>query len=277
VNVAVYVVNYRADEHLLEFARSLRTAEERCPTASVTLHVHDNSERAMGERESFAVGVAAVHAAEIHFPAQNDGYFGGLERSQSLLADSTDCVLYCNPDVILAPDFFKALVHLLPTTEKGILAPSIVATDGFDQNPKHRSRLPARKLRMLEAIYSNAVAFGAFTALARVKELRRAKADPGGARSERIYAAHGAVFVFSDLTFFKGLPRYPCFLFGEELFVAEEARQKKVPTTYAPSLRVLDSRHACIGLIGSRARRLYQLDSLRFLLAEYYRAERQGE
>jgi GT2 family glycosyltransferase len=272
MNVLVYVVNYRVDRHLASFIDSVRTAMGSCASARVELHVHDNSERPESERQRFLDAIGASEEwIHVHFSPVNDGYFGGLGRAQALTHDGTDCVLFCNPDVVLAPDLLVNLATIARST-RGIVAPSIVsADDGFDQNPKYAKRLTREKLVRLSRVYSSGLAYATYVGLARIREkiLGRKASDPPS-RSTAVYAPHGSVLVFTDTTFFRQLPRYPCFLFGEELFVAEEARRHGVPVVYEPSVRVRDQRHASIRLISARARRELMRTSVRYILDRYY-------
>jgi hypothetical protein len=78
------------------------------------------------------------------------------------------------------------------------------------------------------------------------------------------------VFIFADVDFFLTLPAFPCFLFGEELFVAEEARIAGVSVVYEPSLRVRDVRHASVSQLANEMRRTLLLKSMTFILNQYY-------
>jgi GT2 family glycosyltransferase len=87
----------------------------------------------------------------------------------------------------------------------------------------------------------------------------------------KIYAPHGACIVFSRHYFEAGGNLdYPCFLYGEEFFVAETARRLQLAIVVDPALKITHHEHATTGLLApvSMARHVY--DSLGFLLQTYY-------
>jgi GT2 family glycosyltransferase len=273
MKVLFFVVNFRADRHLLGFVDSLDVARSRCPAAQVSLHIHDNSEKIPSEQEQLLAGLGSARQwATVHFSARNLGYFGALASAQALADASMSCVVFCNPDLRVADDFLERLTGLADI-EPGVIAPSILAVgDGFDQNPKYVERLSREKLIRLRRIYSHAISYVAYQGAARIREklLGPRRSRPPSSDSH-VYAPHGSMFVFTDVDFFRRLPPYPCFLFGEELFVAEEARRRRVPVTYRPQLRVTDERHASIRLLGAATRRRLMLESIRYILETYYR------
>jgi GT2 family glycosyltransferase len=195
--------------------------------------------------------------------------------AQSLVHEKTDAVVYCNPDLFINSDFFTVLEHTLKTVVGGVIAPSILSLrDGFDLNPQYRKKLSRTKLKCLQRIYAYRLFFSSYNALGRIKEvvsgwnywLRRGSKEA----SATIYAPHGAMFIFTDIGFFRRLPSFPCFLFGEELFVAEEARLAGVPVVYEPALRIHDVRHASVGLLPKEFLRVLCYKSVTFLLNRYY-------
>mgnify|MGYP000489227649 CR=1 FL=1 len=88
---------------------------------------------------------------------------------------------------------------------------------------------------------------------------------------KNIYAPHGAMFIFKNIEFFKNLKEFPCFLFGEEIFIAEEAAKNKVTIDYIPELKVFDVRHASINLLSNKFKRELYYSSINYLLKEYYK------
>jgi hypothetical protein len=274
MNILFFVVNFRADDHLLRLVMSVAAAQAVCPSVCVDLHVLENSQKSTAELAQLRARLGIIGVTTmVHASGTNEGYFGGLGLAQTLVSDRTTCVIYCNPDVLLDADFFVMLQRAC-LRHAGVVAPAIISIEGgFDQNPKYRQRVSPGKLRRLQRIYSHRLTYISFNALARVKEVtsnfRRRKLQGVGS-STQIYAPHGAVFIFSDIEFFLRLPTYPCFLFGEELFVAEEALLAGVPVLYEPSLRVRDVRHASIDQLDNDYRRSLMHKSVTFILDHYY-------
>jgi len=272
VNVFIFVVNYRTDNHLLRFVDSLQKALSKNSSVFLRLCIYDNSEKTRAEQRKFldALGKKSDWI-DTYFSPINAGYFGGLVKAQEEVPSETDCVIYCNPDVSVADDFFLKLQPGLEQT-KGLLAPTILSEhEGIDLNPMYRRRLSRLKLLCLSAIFSSDLTYMTYGIFAGIKDRMRGKALPTKTNiSQKIYASHGSFFIFTDIDFFRNLPVFPCFLFGEELFIAEEARLQNVPILYEPQLRVFDTRHASIRLLKTRIRRGLVHKSIQFIINSYY-------
>ena len=63
---------------------------------------------------------------------------------------------------------------------------------------------------------------------------------------------------------------YPCFLFGEEIYLAEHLRKRGLKTYYDPNLKVYDSDHVSTGKMKSKAYYQYNYKSIDMLLKEYF-------
>jgi GT2 family glycosyltransferase len=272
------IVNYKTDEPLLRLLDSIRAAAQPVRGAlTVQVTVVDNSQREIAAEGAFVAKLREHYdAVEVEFPRANLGYFGALPAIQGrAAAHQADMVVVSNADLLLANDFFSQLLAQLPT-DAAVIAPAIISEggQGFDQNPKHMQRRSSRDLRRLRLIYSTRVTYSTLILLGKLKERLRPRA-PRPASSEpvrggAIYAAHGALFVFTKAQFLQSLPKFEPFLFGEELFVAEEARRQQQVTLYAPALRVYDSRHASTATLGSDRHRRLLRSSIEFILCRYY-------
>ena len=277
MNVLFCIVSYRTDEALTQYLHSIRAAAD-ASGPGMTLHalVIDNSERRESERPAFVTGVEAAlpSCTEVVFPRANLGYFGALSIAQQTAARRRpEVVIFSNADLQLAGDFLEQLYGRLPT-DAAVVAPAIIVAGehAFDQNPKLVERYPRKRLRVQQIAYSNRLAFFGYNLLGFLKERLRSReavpaADPV---TRQIYAGHGALFIFTKLDFFLGLPAYRPFLYGEELFIAEEARRKSELTRYVPHLRVFDMRHASTAGLGSERRRRLMKESVDYILQCYY-------
>lgn len=273
MKVLLFIVNYRADEPL---QKCLSSVQQTAGDFDLNLQVHviDNSEYADDRLSQLRqmLSVFKQVPVHLHFPPRNSGYFGSLPLAQELAhRQGAEVVIFSNPDVCFANDFFDRLRHLR-LSSSGMLAPAITARDGsFDQNPKYLVRLTRAKLNRLQRIYANPLTFKLYMGLARMKELLLGKtartAYPSG---QAIYAPHGATLVFTDPAFFASLPHYPCFLFGEELFVAEEALQRKIIISYQPELQIEDLRSQSVRQIPAEYHRQLMLSSVDYILSHYY-------
>src|SRR6185312_7910464 len=86
-----------------------------------------------------------------------------------------------------------------------------------------------------------------------------------------IYAAQGACLIFTREYFERGGSlRYGSFLFYEEIFVAETAREIGVDIVYEPTLRVWHDDHASTGFPRSRKMTKYFGDSAKYVADRYF-------
>ena len=275
MNIIFFVVNFNADEHLFRLIKSIEDAKSRSQQSNIEVHVFENSPKTEVEINTLKIKLRHEYSdITLHWPKENKGYFGGVSTAQSVVKEQTNCVIYCNPDVMLDSNFLSRLEESRFRNE-GIIAPAIIGIkDEYDQNPKYINRLSKNKLKRLKVIYSNKILYEVFNLLAKMKELVLPyKSDKRNTENvnQKIYAPHGSVLIFMDTKFFCKLPLYPCLLFGEELFIAEEARMAKVNVTYQPLLIVHDVRHASIKQIGNNFRRSLMFSSVSFILDRYYK------
>ena len=280
LEILVCIVNFRTDDALCEFVTSLSSAWNVAGAEGrLAVLVLDNSGKQLDEARRFESRLIALHPdTELAFDHGNLGYFGALALAQARSAQGRfEYVVFANADLIVAPDFFCALRACRGAA--AILAPSIVvasATGEMDQNPAYESRLSRRRLRFLRAVYGSAPLFAAYSMLWRARDRMRARADSAakesrGARARRkIYAAHGAMFIFADVAFFQSLAGFRPFLFGEEIFVAEEARRADLDTLYVPEVRVRHSRSKSMSSVPQEGQRKYLFEALTFLLSRYH-------
>lgn len=270
MRIVFFVINYKADFYLRKFVKSINLAKKEIDL-EIDIHVIDNSQKNKNELNAFENEYKNSNV-RIHSNGDNVGYFGGIPIAQKILQTfETDCVIYCNPDLRVDVHFFNEL--LKSKDNVGIIAPAILSEgEGVDQNPKYTRRLSLTKMKRLKYIYSNLFTHTIFFTLARIKELMDGKRNNKvvSIMNENIYAPHGAMFIFNDLDFFKNLKSFPCFLFGEEIFIAEEAIKNNTLIYYKPSIKVYDVRHASISLLSNKFKRDLYYKSIDYLLKSYY-------
>ena len=270
MKIIFFVVNYKSDFFLKKFVDSVNLSIND-QNLKVDIHVIDNSQKSHLEFEAFQNEYHKSRVT-IHSNGENVGYFGGIPIAQKVLqAMEKDCVIYCNPDLQVDASLFTEL--LKSKDVDGIIAPAIISEgEGIDQNPKYIERIPFSKMKRLKYTYSNVVSHSLFFGLAKLKELieKIIRKRTLHLKDETIYAPHGAMFIFNNVSFFKKLKRYPCFLFGEEIFIGEEAEKSDLLIFYKPNIKVYDARHASISLLSNKIKRDLYYESINFLLTEYY-------
>ncbi len=89
--------------------------------------------------------------------------------------------------------------------------------------------------------------------------------------NEPIYAVHGSFIAIKKDYFEKGGSlRYGSFLYGEEIFLAEETRRIGLKTGVLSSICVMHNEHITTGKIKGKRHMHYLNESLRFLQKTYF-------
>lgn len=278
-------INYKTDEHAAQFARSLTlySAED------VSVILVDNSDR--GDPRAFN---RLIHEANpdvrcVQAPG-NLGYFGGANFGlKQYRADFPlpEWVVVCNVDIEFKdPGFFVTLRQMEATQGVGVVAPRIwSARFQRDLNPKITQRPTRRRMLFYKVIFGNYYLQAAYEILSVAKyglkkQIRSALARflkrPGhnttSGGSAPMYASHGSCMIFNRRYFVSGGSiEYPVFLFGEEIFVAETARQLGLSVVHCPQLWVFDKEHASTGgALRSRKVARYMKEATDYLVQNYF-------
>lgn len=272
--VVFFIINYKSDDFLFRFLDSVYQAKQEVDI-SLDIVVLDNSEKSEKENQNIKTKLENEKLS-VTFQSndKNLGYFGPIPIAQEYLRTrDSDYVIYCNPDLRLDKQFLK---ELLNSSVNGVIAPAIISeSKNIDQNPKYLSKLSLEKMQRLKLIYGNSILYTLFFLMADFKEFLEKFLKKGKTITKQpiknIYAPHGAMFIFKNIDFFKSLKEFPCFLFGEEIFIAEEALKNNVSIDYMPQLRVFDIRHASISLLSTKFKRELYYSSINYLFKEYYK------
>lgn len=289
--IVVFGIIYRNHSTLSGFISSIACSAMQAVNlhgqlSKVTLYLLDNSELTKEQSQNYKKEFENTNSLTINViylaMKNNLGYLGPLPFAQSLLKkmnEFSDIVIYSNTDILFDVNFFRKLeINYTGNVNKAeLVAPSIIIkTSGFDQNPKYINKPKLAHLNFLKKIYSSFLLAVLYEAASFIKILlslslnffTKASAYKDTSlqlSSYSIYAAHGACFIFADTSFFMSIPRYPIFLFGEELYIAELAAKKKFKTVYDPSLVVYDIRHSSISSLPNAKRVKLMHESIAYL------------
>ena len=268
LSVVFICVNYNTPLVVPRFVRSvlkLRLAER----ARVVVV---NNPSSPGERLSLATVDSRVTCVQ---PSANMGYMGGAAYGLcDFLKDSSfpEWVIVSNVDLeVDCEDFLERLTTFAYGDRVGIVAPRIHSLlTGAEQNP-YMSRRPStfrmRAYTWLNTSYT--VAMGYDLAAMVWKRVRGPRLDKG--RLESIYAPHGSCMIFHRRYFEAGCTLVnPCFLFGEELVVAEAARCAGLQVVYDPQLTVKHLEHVSTGVLMSRHLFKYARNASRYCAGTYF-------
>jgi hypothetical protein len=212
----------------------------------------------------------------------NLGYFGGARYAydQYLIDHKNipDWIIVSNVDIVIKDeDFVNKLDNFLTFPELGIIAPSIISNKWqTDTNPKIISRYSRRKMTFYKIIYRFCVIHNAYILVSYIKKilyrlLIKKKQNTSSTDYREIYAPHGSAIIFHINYFNKGgTLNHISFLFGEEIFVAESARNIQLKVVYAPEIQVYDFEHASTGFFYSKKICKYMSQSTTDILEYYY-------
>lgn len=251
--VCVVPVCYNAYDDALRFLSSLNVAFGKTKNLHLDVILADNS---IVDAPAEIVQNNYLFCYQYN-KNQNVGYFPAFYRAMqsNLNAANYDYVVVCNVDLVVGEDFLSKLVELSCSSEVGLIAPGIFSDrDGRDLNPKIMHRPKLSKLRFMRLVCSHVLLFRAYGKLVRLRERARSHSQKRQARSvnvrpvhdnRKIYGAHGSFMIFPKSYFLRGATiDYPRFLFGEEVFVAEQLRMHQLDVVHVPQLRIFDKEHA---------------------------------
>jgi len=196
---------------------------------------------------------------------ENLGYFGGARSGLSHYLQQhplPDWVIVSNVDLLIADSQFLEKLASLARPRLGVVAPSIrSALTGRDQNPFMRNRPSAARMHLYKWLFRSWFLLNAYELMSAVFHKLRSASSPRPAapadlhkhRGVTIYAPHGSFLIFSNEYFRAGGDLgFPCFLFGEEVYLAEAVRKLGLDVVYEPSLEVVHQEHKSTRLVKSR-------------------------
>lgn len=274
MKISVIAVNHNSYPELEGFLESIHECFEK-GQHQVNVEILDNSTAynpSCNDRliENFE---KVINLKILRMP--NDGYFGTIHNylKSTKKNGGANYVIISNVDIGLDKEFARRLDECEISPSVGILAPSIVTMSGIDKNPKIVKPISKRKLQLNRFLFRFSVLHVLLVQVnfirlnIRRKNLKRLETEY---EVRDIYAAHGSFIIFTQVGFelFSKLS-YPIFLFGEEIFLAEEFKKHGLQTLFQPKVQVFDKEHASTGKLASRKYREFNVEALTYLINHY--------
>ena len=220
----------------------------------------------------------------------NKGYFGGAKYAlDKHIATNLmpRWVIVCNVDIRLEQQNFFSLLSIKYLEDgNDIIAPRIWSNiKREDLNPMYLQRPRQKKMIFLNIVAKYFVIQQTYEILSFIKyELKKyyniilnlfldKKSEDEVLRlnPKHIYAPHGSFIIFKDSYFLSGGNlNHVSFLFGEEIFLGETARQLNLSVVYDPSLMVVHEEHASTGVVRSKKIGKYMKDANLSLYRHYF-------
>lgn len=262
----IYIgVNYKTPEKAIEWVNSIHATNP----GSLIVLVDNSSEHDKELCEN-------VKEKAIYIDSHNNlGYFNGAAYGLHEIEKkySFDWIVVSNVDLRLNTTNVDYLLDKF--NKAGVIAPSITSYDtGLDKNPYRLHRQSKRAVQIKKISFSNRIFANFFSSLSnfrnkliRIKYKKKKKCEEGTA----IYLPYGAALFFSAKYFSSGCKiDFPLFLFGEELYVAEQARRAGVNIVYVPSIEFINYEHASTSKLSNEVIIRRNYDAMKFILEEFY-------
>jgi len=279
--ILTIVVNYNSDDEVVRFVHGIAKQEV---LSWQRILIVDNSGH-LDIQNELDIESSSV-ATFVYTPPKNIGYFGGAAWGlQEYLKDypMPEWIIVCNPDIEFQETrFFALLCERYPVEPPAVIAPDIllqssncIQSSRIHQNP-HMLKRPSRELLCLRLfIYSCYQIYAIYEKVSGIchyvcnRVSRPRKMDDGAGKE--IYAPFGAFIIFHR-SFFElgGNLDHGGFLFGEEVFVAEQVRALGLKAVYDNTLKLIHKEHSSVGREKRRDCCKHLKESTQFILRKYF-------
>lgn len=262
------LANYFGEEDLISFICNQLFTQK-----NIDLHIAivDNGSRS-NLLEEFQKNNEQVY---LFSPKENTGYIGAARLVYEDLVQRNkikfDYYLLSNYDLDLcSPLTLSTLIDFGTQNHLDVWAPQIKnLPDGGYSNPLYRKRISLTHLRRLKLIYSSMLFYIPYQMMHRVKKKFKAKNIQSG--SPCCYAIHGSMMVFSNNYFDQGGHfNFSGFLYGEELFFAEECLIRNLKVGFSNEIVITHKEHATTGIWKDNLHRKYLLESIKQITETYF-------
>ncbi len=276
MNAVWICVNYGSDVETLQWVDAVLRQPA---SGAVPVVVVDNTPRSA--EDDFGARLKKKSESVRWLPTpKNLGYFGAARFGlDCLLKDEPlpEWVIVSNVDLQFGDaHFWEALRALRLSDDVGVVAPSIrSALNGREQNPYMTHRPSAMRMRWIKLATQTPgrLALYEFGSRFKAQCAGAVRAIWNEADGRLIYAPHGACILFRGRYFEAGgTLNHPCFLFGEEVFVAETARTLGMTIHYAPELKIIHQEHITTGIKRTRSMAAYVAASTAHCADTYFSA-----
>lgn len=271
--LAVFCITYNSYSELKTYLSSLDNAASKSTTTlMVDVFIVDNTEQDI-ESVDYLESFTNIKCTLFPFH-KNLGYFGGAKEAMKCVDIlKYDYVAITNVDLTVSDDAFQCLGNMKVDDNVGWIATALVSNkENRDRNPEVLRRYSRRRLVMLKFKFDYPIVDFVYNrTLYKRKRLRKKYS------AMDIYAGHGSFILLTKAYFEKcGIIDYPVFLFGEELYLAEECRKHSLRVVYRPEICIYDSEHVSTSKLRNALpfkRSFYHRcnsNALDYILANYY-------
>lgn len=261
--VLIIGVNYNSYDYVDSFLKSINKAASFCHEAEVEVVIADNT---IENKQEINIDYDYLKVQTFSFP--NLGYFGAALNVYSNLKNEYDFIAISNIDLTMDEAFF---VHLNQSTTTGIawIAPDIYTPrTNTHENPNLLHRPSKFKFAVWMTIYSCPLIYQLYHWLYKMRHKK-----PLPVSSEKyIYSGHGS-FILLTSEFKKVFPQltFPCFMYGEEIFLAELIRQTNMKVQFVPTVKIMNIGKASVNQLPSKQVFHWSKESLKYLFSHFFK------
>lgn len=280
MKVCIFAVCYNSHKESLVFLNSIFASIKRTKIELDLFYIDNSSEI---DLESIKLIKSYKNEFKLDYiKSENLGYFPSITsviNKNAIMLSKYDYTVISNVDLTVSNSFFSTLEDIPIISDIGVYAPSIYSNAlNADKNPKINNRPSLIKLTLNNYLFSSSVGYLLlkFVNSTRLKFRQLLKSNFQRSSNiekldfSRIYAAHGSMIIFTKVFLKKNINfSYPVFLFGEEIYIAEEAAKYNLKVIYYPNLLVYDGEHASTSAIKSKDYRALNRKALSYLLHNY--------
>lgn len=263
--ISIFCVTYHsyqeAEQYLRSLSKAISNAEDK---VKVDVFMADNTENGHRTLEfqqdnNFRFTLFPYH--------ENIGYFGAVSRMmQEVDLQQYDYTIISNVDLLISEDALLKLDAHAVDEATGWIAPQIWSqTEGRDRNPESFGRKSAIKLRLLRTLYQYPILDYLYTRT--FYHTKRFHSYPPG----NVYSGHGSFIILTRQYIQQcGKINYPLFLYGEEMYLAEQCRAHQLKVLYSPDIHIIDMEHVSTGKMKHSVKCRYNYDAIQYILKNFY-------
>ncbi|MCF2638635.1 hypothetical protein I6E31_01475 [Fusobacterium varium] len=204
----------------------------------------------------------------IFTPNKNLGYLNGLFygiNEYKKLKTLPQWIVLSNTDIEIKNFDFTSTNY---SDEVWCIAPNIYSVHNQSyQNPFYNIRLKKNKIERIIFIKKNVYIDMMYE---KIGSLKRKIVSMKNRNSSYIYAPHGSFFLLKKEFFLIKEQKYFSFLYGEEIFIAEELRKLKKKIYFDKNLKIYHLEHSTTNLLKRKIRNKFLIESLIKILKKYY-------
>lgn len=267
--ISIICVNYNSYYNLHKYLISISEAVlyEKELNLCVDVYIVDNSTK----RERISTSYDNINIKIYNM--ENVGYFKAALhivnkiRSKGIVKYKYICIT--NVDLCMDKTFFATIINKKYDEKIAWIAPSIFSYhENKDKNPATLHRRSLFKMEILKLLYRIPIIYMIYLKMIYKKKKRKKIQDD----LLQIYAGHGSFIILTKL-FLQKISnfKFPLFLYGEELFLAENIRLIGMKVYYDKTIKIYDYEHISTKYISKRNIAKYNIIALNYIIKEFYK------